>query len=296
VKEVHQWLEYLKNNSGKLLSGEAAFKQLRKRLGKDFLELPVGRILEQVGAEFYGETGQNEVLCEDILDFFYDALFEYKRRGIVGSGVILTTAHKVKGLEFDNVIILDGQWSDGCRTIDQLEEARRLDYVAVTRAKKSLILFSLQSFSNRFIGEIPDALVQRSEARVTIEDPALLDNHYAIINLDELYISYAAFFGATSPQTRALQKAQIGDLVQFESEASKDGSTTHVFLTDEKGIKLGRLSKQGAAKWLPRLEQIKEVRIGCIHTGLKEDNQGDDSRTKASWLIPIVEVLWGADR
>jgi ATP-dependent DNA helicase RecQ len=189
---------------------------------------------------------------------------------------------------------LDGQWSEGCRNIDQLEEARRLYYVAVTRAKKSLTLFSLQSSGNRFIGEIPDALIQRSEAKVTVEDPTLLDNHYDIINLDELYISYAAFFGATSPQTRALQKAQIGDLVLLSSESSKDGSTTHVFLTDEKGIKLARLSKQGAAKWLPRLEQIKEARIGCMHTRLKEDNQGDDSRTKASWLIPITEVQWRA--
>ncbi|MFP4261255.1 MAG: RecQ family ATP-dependent DNA helicase [Opitutales bacterium] len=295
VKEVHQWLDYLKMNSGKLLSGEAAFKKLRKQLGADFLERPFGRILEQVGAEFYGETGQNEVLCEDILDFFYDALFEYKRRGIVGSGVILTTAHKVKGLEFDNVIILEGQWSEGCRTIDQLEEARRLYYVAVTRAKKSLTLFSLQSSHNRFIGEIPDALIQRSEARVTIEDPTLLENHYDIINLDDLYISYAAFFGTASPQTHALQKAKIGDLVRFSSEASEDGSTTHVFLTNEKGVKLARLSRQGAEKWRPRLGQIKEARVSCMHIRLRQDNQGENSRAKASWLIPVAEVLWRAD-
>ena len=294
VREVYEWLEYLKKNSGTLLSGEATFKQLRKQLGSDFLKLPVGRILEQVGAEFYSETNQNEVLCEDILDFFYDALFEYRRRGIIGSGVILSTAHKVKGLEFENVVILDGQWSENTRNLVELEEARRLYYVAVTRGKRSLTLFSMKSSNNRFIQEIPESLVQHSNALVDIDDPALLENRYDIISMDEIYLSYAAYFGSMSNQARALNKAAIGDVLRLSSEPSKEGSTTHVFFTNDKGIKLARLSKQGAAKWSQRLEQIREARISCMHTRLREDGTGDNSKAKASWLIPIVEVLWKA--
>jgi DNA helicase-2/ATP-dependent DNA helicase PcrA len=58
--------------------------------------------------------------------------------------VTLSTIHSAKGLEWDVVFImhlLDGQFpSSRIRTKDELEEERRLFYVAVTRAKSKLFL------------------------------------------------------------------------------------------------------------------------------------------------------------
>lgn len=292
VREIYDWLEVLKSRKGNLWSGEKLLKTLRKHLGSTFLSTPLGRIVEQIGGEFYGEMGGAEMLCEDIVDYFYDALFEQKRRGFAGSGVILSTAHKVKGLEFDNVIILDGYWADNIRKIEELEEARRLYYVAVTRARRSLTLLRLKDSSNRFIKEVPEAVIQHTDFSPVIAQLDLLDHNYDVINLDELYISYAGYFRPTTREARSLNKAEIGDAIELTSAASKDGNTTHVFLTNSKGIKLARLSKQGAAKWLPRLNHVKEVRITCMHRRLKEDGTGDNSRAQKSWLIPVVEVLW----
>lgn len=56
---------------------------------------------------------------------------------------ILSTIHSSKGLEYDNVIIIDaidGQFPN--KDLAQLEEERRLFYVAVTRAKKNIELIS----------------------------------------------------------------------------------------------------------------------------------------------------------
>ena len=65
-----------------------------------------------------------------------------------GKGVVIATVHGSKGLEFDNVFIV------GCEEKifpisrddkDDLEEERRLMYVAITRARKNLVLTSTSS-------------------------------------------------------------------------------------------------------------------------------------------------------
>ena len=65
-----------------------------------------------------------------------------------GTGVVIATVHGSKGLEFDNVFIV------GCEEKifpisrddnDDLEEERRLMYVAITRARKNLVLTSTSS-------------------------------------------------------------------------------------------------------------------------------------------------------
>ena len=57
-------------------------------------------------------------------------------------GVHLLTMHASKGLEFDTVFLLDvnkGKVPKGAKlTVEELEEERRLFYVAMTRAKKQL--------------------------------------------------------------------------------------------------------------------------------------------------------------
>lgn len=85
--------------------------------------------------------------------------------------VVLMTIHSAKGLEFEHVIIA---WAEEgifphSRTLfesDQLEEERRLFYVAMTRAKKKLIItranerFTFGTYSSniasRFVAEIPE--------------------------------------------------------------------------------------------------------------------------------------------
>ena len=290
VKQIYDWLEMLRGKKEKLWSGDTLFKELRKHFGEVFLKTPIGRTVELIGREFYGEVGKIEVLCEDIIDFFYDALFEQKRRGFAGSGVILSTAHKVKGLEFDNVIILDGSWAENLRGIDELEEARRLYYVAVTRARQSLTLFKLNSSSNRFIKEIPDAITYNRKVEPSIRDPQLLNYRYEIISLGDVYVSYAARFKSTSPNARALKQAQMNDEVRLEAKPALDG-TQHVFVSNQSGVNLVRLSKQGTEYWLPRLDQIQSARISCLHTRHRDDGTGDNTKANETWLIPVIEVL-----
>ena len=94
--------------------------------------------------------------------------------------VVMMTMHSAKGLEFDNVYIVGAEEGifPGLRSIgepDEMEEERRLCYVALTRARKSLtlicarqrMLFGNTSSHNpsRFIDEIPEQFIERCESQ-----------------------------------------------------------------------------------------------------------------------------------
>ena len=54
-------------------------------------------------------------------------------------GLMLMTAHRAKGLEFDHVVVLDGTW-DRVGQGEDTDAPRRLYYVAMTRARQTLTL------------------------------------------------------------------------------------------------------------------------------------------------------------
>lgn len=93
--------------------------------------------------------------------------------------VSLMTIHLAKGLEFENIIITGAEEGlfPHSRTLmepREIEEERRLMYVAMTRAKKNLYILRARerySFGNysanppsRFIKEIPEEYVERKES------------------------------------------------------------------------------------------------------------------------------------
>ena len=94
-------------------------------------------------------------------------------------GITLMTIHSSKGLEFDHVFIVGLEESifphlNSFESQEQLEEERRLCYVAITRAKKRLWLVNAETriiYGNkvknpesRFIKEIDNKLLNKEQA------------------------------------------------------------------------------------------------------------------------------------
>lgn len=93
--------------------------------------------------------------------------------------VRLMTIHMAKGLEFDNVFLVGASESilPHERSVfkeDDLEEERRLMYVAMTRAKKKLLISFFRNAS-RFLYEIPPELVVFDNTGFGDEDTIYLD-------------------------------------------------------------------------------------------------------------------------
>lgn len=105
-----------------------------------------------------------------------DELRESLKRRTGGDGaVILSTVHSAKGLEYDHVWLLDAV--DGVlpskipgkgasdRDVRLYEEERRLYYVAMTRARDTLSLFSCRDAPSAFTDEARAALPTEAEDR-----------------------------------------------------------------------------------------------------------------------------------
>lgn len=77
----------------------------------------------------------------------YNIMFEKKQKE--KNGICLSTMHKSKGLEWEYVFIIDcvegTTPSDKSESISEIEEERRLFYVAMTRAKKVLYMMAHNS-------------------------------------------------------------------------------------------------------------------------------------------------------
>ena len=95
-------------------------------------------------------------------------------------GVVLMTIHSAKGLEFPTVFLVGMEETifPGIRAIgepDEMEEERRLCYVAITRAKEKLYLCSARNRMlfgrttanrvSRFLDEIPEEHIRKSVPR-----------------------------------------------------------------------------------------------------------------------------------
>jgi superfamily I DNA/RNA helicase len=84
----------------------------------------------------FGATNIDE-MCSMIRDMFSDEK----------SSIYLSTIHRAKGLEADNVFILNGEEMPYTRgSADQIEQERNLLYVALTRAKSTLTFVSGDSY------------------------------------------------------------------------------------------------------------------------------------------------------
>lgn len=87
------------------------------------------------------------------IDEYGKALKEQKRPDLTQDRVKLMTMHGAKGLEFDTVFVIHG--NEGCipykkaKLETEIEEERRLFYVAMTRAKNKLVISYVKEKTER---------------------------------------------------------------------------------------------------------------------------------------------------
>ena len=71
------------------------------------------------------------------------------KKNLVSEGVVLSTMHSAKGLEFDVVFVTSAVEGviphERSSSFEEIEEERRLFYVAITRAKKLLFISVIKS-------------------------------------------------------------------------------------------------------------------------------------------------------
>jgi ATP-dependent DNA helicase RecQ len=279
LREPQALIHFLKNLDQQTITAE--------RLQKEFCSMdfynrdnPWCRMTDLILEEWLEATQNHARMPDEAIDFLYDALHEMQRGCAIADAVHLSTVHSAKGLEFDHVILL-GSWP--VKSCEE-EEERRLYYVGMTRARRSLTLCEMESIANPYTVELNGPLVHRisSPAFQQPEDETLCFR-YSTVNLSDLWIGYPAL---SRDIRRNIAQLQVGDLVTLKQEESR------LFLRTFDGQKIGALSSAGSREWGPLLNKIKTVRIHSIVQWRKEYMDDAPDNCPDEWEIALPEIVW----
>ena len=157
-------------------------------------------LLRQAVWEYALETGGAETPVAHFVEWLAEWGRQIRRRQ---RGLLLLTAHSAKGLEFDHVIVLDGDWNQPGNNNDADEE-RRLYYVAMTRAKKTLALARFEESHQLQEMLLGSASVILCERVVLSGESAELRNRFSRLGLRDVYLGFAGSQDARHPLHRSI--------------------------------------------------------------------------------------------
>ncbi len=243
--------------------------------------IPTSRWTDRIG-EGLGllarETDGRSLPAADVIEW----LAEWARDSWgVQRGLKLLTAHRAKGLEFDDVVILDGGWERPSRNEDQ-DAPRRLFYVAMTRARRNLVVMS--NDNHEYLPTQSPAVINR---RVTPDLAALPGprRYFQSAEARMVDLSFAGRQYQGQPALGAIAEARIGDPMTLVREHDR------WHMKDSSGRSLGRMAKSFAP---PMNTRFSRGEIAAILRWRKED--GDEAfhhmLKRDSWEVIIPEVVF----
>jgi ATP-dependent DNA helicase RecQ len=152
-------------------------------------------------------------------------------------GLLLLTAHRAKGLEFDHVAVLDGGW-DRVGNNEDPDAPRRLYYVAMTRARQTLAVAHFDGSRGFQVGlQDHPATIRRETAELPPSTEAV-SYHHVSTKLQDVDIGYAGRQHGDSPIHDAISELSIGDLL-----TARIAHSGRWELLDTKGRRVGRLAQ-----------------------------------------------------
>ncbi len=202
----------------------------------------------------------------------------------IGEGVHLGTMHSAKGLEFDHVVVFD----EG--TMGGSDEDRRLLYVAITRAKKSLQIFSSDQPSPVF-RSLRHPLLRVERLPMLAED-APHPHDYGLIGRDMVWIDWLGRQPPGHPGHAAMDRARPRDSFSLVRRGTRAG------IVDTTGQLVALLSKKGMETWLPRLDRDLRLRLVASTREYATDSWREETYREAleveRWWTGIWEGRWRA--
>lgn len=262
-----------------LLRSSALSRWFRRRYGvpvDSLIEHPSRADLAQFIFESESVSPGSERVVQDLIESLYDfgAGSNNLSGDLTNGPMVLMTAHRAKGLEFDHVLILDGEgWNASA-------DERRLYYVAMTRARKTLTLCESLGRAHAFIRDMGD-LVLRSRPSGYSAEPKLAHRTW-MANPEDIVLSWPGRFSPTAPIHRTIAALEIGSPLVLRPRS--DGNPGWE-LADDKGVAVARL----AQKFKPPAGTIIEVRVSVILARKAKEGEKDQLRCK-SWELVLPEI------
>ena len=242
-------------------------------------------LLEAI-AEFALETSGTESPADNFIEWLAEWAREVRRRQ---RGLLLLTAHRAKGLEFDHVVVLAGGWGRVGRDED-VDAPRRLYYVAMTRARQTLTLAQLsgdQQFQAAFSG-LP-SVQPRNSLRDLPPGRLELTRQYRRLSLRDIFLSFPAYRPSGHPVHRAIAALSPGDSLVMRSGPKRWE------LLDRDGTVVGQLASNFAP---PDGMHCTSATVLAIVTWDKEKSepQFQGNFRCENWEVVVPELVFEPER
>ena len=278
LRETQAFVAWLRAPGQGVLKGEAVNAWLATQ--------PPGLwwdVLREAVTEYREETGDADLPSAHLLEWLAEWGREVRRRQ---NGLLLTSAHRAKGLEFDHVAVLDGDWARLSHGED-VDAARRLYYVAMTRARRGLVLARMQR-PHPLLDVLPDlpCLLRRPASNLPEPDPALARQYrriYQRLTLKDVYIDYAGGHSRQSPIHAAIAALQPGDPLTLYLEGR--------VICNDQGVQVGKLAKGYRP---PAGMRCVQAQVSAVV--LRERTQSDEDYLRLakceSWEVVLPELVF----
>ncbi len=242
---------------------------------------PWWSVLREGVQDFVCEIGDRETDCRDILEWLAEWGRDVRKRQ---SGLLLLSAHRAKGLEFDDIVVLDGAWKKRSNG-DDWDAARRLFYVAMTRARRSLALVTMANRHPIFENLDDSASLIRRQGPVPL-DVSDCRKLYRTLDLSEVDLSFAGRMREGNPSLAALERLRPDDPLLLEKRGDQ------WVVTDRDGIAVCRLAK----KFIPPAGvKFLQGSVYVISTRFREDSAEEyqDHLKRDVWSVVLPELVFG---
>ena len=209
LRETQALVNWLRDRNTRLVASADLKEWLLVQPHGPWMEL-LSEAIEEYDLETVGGENSVEQFIEWLAEWGRDA----RRRQ---RGLLLLTAHRAKGLEFDHVVVLDGGWDRVGRGEDP-DAPRRLYYVAMTRARQTLTLARLPG-PHRLQDALKDAtfvLNRQPPATLPAAAPELA-RLYRRLSLRDVFLSFAGYRPPSDPAHRAIASLSPGDQLQVRA-------------------------------------------------------------------------------
>jgi ATP-dependent DNA helicase RecQ len=231
--------------------------------------------------DFVREVGDRETDRKDILEWLAEWGRDVRKRQ---TGLLLLSAHRAKGLEFDDVVVLDGAWDKRSNGEDR-DAARRLYYVAMTRARLSLALMTMGT-GHPILEDLNDeAFLTRGHSQGSI-DLSDCGKVYRTLDLSEVDLSFAGRLNAGNASLAAVDRLETDDPLFLAERGER------WVMTDRDGIVVCRLARKFAP---PAGVKFLHGTVYAISTRFREDSAEEyqEHLKRDSWSVVLPELVFG---
>ena len=237
-------------------------------------------VLREGLGDLFHELGDRETDRRDVIEWLAEWGRDARKRQ---TGLLLLSAHSAKGLEFDDVVILDGGW-DWPSNGEDGDAERRLYYVAMTRARRSLALLSMGD-RHPFTGSLDGPAVAHRAPHVNGLDVTDCRKIYRTLNPSEVVLDFAGQMVNGHRTLQALDSIAAGDPVGLKQDGDR------VLIVDRHDIAIGRLARKFEP---PTGATFVEGSVHAITTRYRSDSAESfqPQLRRDRWSVVLPELVY----